>query len=263
MEKNNTFEIGLVMAGAVSAGAYTAGVVDYLLEALQHYEKVRDKFSREHPGETLHNVQIRVISGASAGGMTGAILLSSMMDETYQPMSGYNPSVITRSDIDRNIFYRCWVNATEGIDIRYLLDNDDISGKRPLKSLLNCRRIDSIADAALSHPRKLQRHDYIPERIDLFMSVFNLAGVPYSVGFQQSSERYGMVNHSDMMHFVLDTNSSASFNSNEIPLDEDTSSILSGNWKILRQTTLATGAFPLALEPRYVLKNPESYSEWK
>ena len=263
MEKNNTFEIGLVMAGAVSAGAYTAGVVDYLLEALQHYEKVRDKFSREHPGETLHNVQIRVISGASAGGMTGAILLSSMMDETYQPMSGYNPSVITRSDIDRNIFYRCWVNATEGIDIRYLLDNDDISGKRPLKSLLNCRRIDSIADAALSHPRKLQRHDYIPERIDLFMSVFNLAGVPYSVGFQQSSERYGMVNHSDMMHFVLDTNSNTSFNSNEIPLDEDTSSILSGNWKILRQTTLATGAFPLALEPRYVLKNPESYSEWK
>ncbi len=263
MEKDNTFEIGLVMAGAVSAGAYTAGVVDYLLEALQHYAKVRDRFSMEHPGEALHNVQIRVVSGASAGGMTGAILLSSMLDETYRPMSGYNPSVVTRPDIDRNIFYKCWVDASEGIDIRYLLDTEDISGNRPLKSLLNCKRIDYIADAALSHPRKLQQHDYIPERIDLFMSVFNLAGVPYTIGFQQSSENYGMVNHSDMMHFVLDTNNTTSFNSNEIPLNEDTSSTLSGNWKVLRQATLATGAFPVALEPRYISKDPASYSEWK
>jgi hypothetical protein len=26
-----TFEIGLVMAGAISAGAYTAGVIDFLI----------------------------------------------------------------------------------------------------------------------------------------------------------------------------------------------------------------------------------------
>mgnify|MGYP003342307022 CR=1 FL=1 len=30
------FKIGLVMAGAVSAGAYTAGVLDFLLEALEY-----------------------------------------------------------------------------------------------------------------------------------------------------------------------------------------------------------------------------------
>ena len=30
-QKTDTFEVGLVMAGAVSAGAYTAGVVDYFL----------------------------------------------------------------------------------------------------------------------------------------------------------------------------------------------------------------------------------------
>jgi hypothetical protein len=30
----DTFYVGLCMAGAVSAGAYTAGVMDYLLEAL-------------------------------------------------------------------------------------------------------------------------------------------------------------------------------------------------------------------------------------
>ena len=32
---NKSFEIGLVMAGAVSAGAYTAGVIDFLLQSLE------------------------------------------------------------------------------------------------------------------------------------------------------------------------------------------------------------------------------------
>ncbi|MEJ2501576.1 MAG: patatin-like phospholipase family protein, partial [Campylobacterales bacterium] len=125
MAKMDTFEIGLVMAGAVSAGAYTAGVVDYLLEALQHYGRLRKKFADEHPGQSLHNVQIRVISGASAGGMTGTMLLSAMMDEGYRPMSGYDPATVTRPDIDANVFYRSWVDAKDGIDIRYLLDRSD------------------------------------------------------------------------------------------------------------------------------------------
>jgi len=35
MAKNeNTVYLGLCLAGAVSAGAYTAGVTDYLIEAL-------------------------------------------------------------------------------------------------------------------------------------------------------------------------------------------------------------------------------------
>ena len=33
-DSKGVFEIGLVLAGAVSAGAYTAGVIDFLLEAL-------------------------------------------------------------------------------------------------------------------------------------------------------------------------------------------------------------------------------------
>ena len=33
MTQPKSFELGLVMAGAISAGAYTAGVVDFLLQA--------------------------------------------------------------------------------------------------------------------------------------------------------------------------------------------------------------------------------------
>ena len=39
MKEEPFFEIGLCMAGAVSAGAYTAGVMDYLIETLDKWEQ--------------------------------------------------------------------------------------------------------------------------------------------------------------------------------------------------------------------------------
>jgi hypothetical protein len=37
----NIFDLGLALAGAVSAGAYTAGVLDFLFQALNEWEKAR------------------------------------------------------------------------------------------------------------------------------------------------------------------------------------------------------------------------------
>lgn len=34
-ETDQTLHVGITMAGAISAGAYTGGVMDYLLEALE------------------------------------------------------------------------------------------------------------------------------------------------------------------------------------------------------------------------------------
>ena len=41
--KNKTFRIGICMAGAVSAGAFTAGVMDYLMEALGDWEEKKGR----------------------------------------------------------------------------------------------------------------------------------------------------------------------------------------------------------------------------
>jgi len=262
-DNEQVYEIGLVMAGAVSAGAYTAGVVDYLFEALMHYEKVREKFAQENPGKALHNVQIKVMSGASAGGMTGSMALSAMMDESYSPMSGYHPNTVTESDILNNVFYKSWVSGAHGIDIKYMLDTSDVTGKAPLKSLLNCDRLDQIADSAFKRPRVLQKWDFIPNRIEHFLSVFNLGGVPYALKFDATSSQYALANHSDMMHFVCDRDPSAKYEKNDIPVGEDKTSTLNPNWTLLRTATLATGAFPIALEYRDVKKDRDSYNEWK
>jgi len=40
-DRGKEFQIGLAMSGAVSAGAYTAGVFDFLIQALDEWEKAR------------------------------------------------------------------------------------------------------------------------------------------------------------------------------------------------------------------------------
>jgi hypothetical protein len=68
------FEIALVLAGGISAGAYTAGVMDYLIEALDEWylRKEADRVASraKKPNQTVphHDVIVRIIAGTSAGG---------------------------------------------------------------------------------------------------------------------------------------------------------------------------------------------------
>jgi predicted acylesterase/phospholipase RssA len=67
-ETESVFQLGLALAGAISAGAYTAGVLDFLLQALSEWEKHRGE-----PATPRHRVVLKVIAGASAGAITGAL----------------------------------------------------------------------------------------------------------------------------------------------------------------------------------------------
>jgi predicted acylesterase/phospholipase RssA len=65
---DDTFEIGFALAGAISAGAYTAGILDFFFQALNEWEKARNA-----AGTPGHRVSLQVITGASAGAITGAL----------------------------------------------------------------------------------------------------------------------------------------------------------------------------------------------
>lgn len=43
------FEIGLTMAGAISAGAYTPGVIEFLTEALDAWDAAKEAAARGGP----------------------------------------------------------------------------------------------------------------------------------------------------------------------------------------------------------------------
>ena len=92
MASDRTFELGLVMAGAISAGAYTAGVLDFLFEALDAYEDA--KLNPGWDGPT-HAVRVPVMTGASAGGMTSADL------GLRKPFGSATNHRCSRSSLDR------------------------------------------------------------------------------------------------------------------------------------------------------------------
>lgn len=93
MASPKKIKLGICMAGAVSAGAYTAGVVDYLMETLERWQiekdKIRGKLVRNEAltelekAVPLHDLEIEVLSGASAGGMTASILTYAMLDNKH------------------------------------------------------------------------------------------------------------------------------------------------------------------------------------
>jgi hypothetical protein len=62
-----TFELALVLGGTVSAGAYTAGALELLVQAL-------DAFYEEFDGKPPHEVNVQLAAGSSGGAVCASIL---------------------------------------------------------------------------------------------------------------------------------------------------------------------------------------------
>src|SRR5215470_10285599 len=129
-----TFRLGLLMAGAISAGAYTGGVVDFLIQALDEWEKAKADRNAVVP---RHRVEIPVMSGASAGAITSAIAAVAFSSNTTPVADVDNPP-----PDKANRLYDAWVRQ---IDLSKLLRTDDIAGGRPVVSLLDSTVLDGIA----------------------------------------------------------------------------------------------------------------------
>ena len=136
--RKEPFEFGIVMAGAISAGAYTAGVFDFLIQALDLWERAkrqkprRDDFPR-------HDVRLKVVSGASAGGITAA-LTAGVLGEDFEHASSEKGG-----DPLRNKLFECWVKK---IGIRDLLGTSDLVADRPVQSILDSTVLGEIARSA-------------------------------------------------------------------------------------------------------------------
>lgn len=239
----NTFEIGLVMAGAVSAGAYTAGVIDFLLQALSEWEQAKKNGGSAVPP---HNVQIKVLTGASAGGMTTA-MLAAMINEKFSNITCLPSREPNRSEINQNKLYSAWV---EQIDITRLLQANDLKNKNSkITSLLDSTILDQIADNTIQFNSAGRRPGYIADLLHLYLTVTNLQGVPYDIQFKgRSGKGHSISQHTDFFHFLL---------GDEQPESKETEWLDPGNdshpnWNLLKNVALATGAFPGGLAPRLI-----------
>jgi hypothetical protein len=248
MTSDRTFELGLVMAGAISAGAYTAGVMDFMFEALDAYNEEKVRPGWDGP---IHDVRIPIMSGASAGGMTSAICaLQAFHDLTHVwPDQPVPPP-------DKNRLYSSWVTD---ISLDRLLETSDLDAPNlpGLKSLLCCDVLDEIVDKAfnISGNRErpwIGRGDDHSLRVRLTLT--NLRGAPYSFPLfgTETNETYGMLNHGDYFDFAVGETSSLSPDAEPGATPLNITKPADEEWNVFRKTALATGAFPVGLAPRII-----------
>ncbi|MEX2455490.1 MAG: hypothetical protein WD470_12345 [Rhodospirillaceae bacterium] len=258
------FRLGLAMAGAISAGAYTAGVSDFLFQALSAWEAGGMKglaaavddpdVVAERDGYSplpAHRVTIAALSGASAGGITSAIL-AAVTGGSIEPVTTVPPPGGTS-----NPFYTSWVDR---IDMEYFLQVEDLerSGGK-LASMLDSTQLDAITSEALKIAGPHPHRPFIADPLRVFLTVANLRGVPYRIG--QQGGAHGMMSHADYMEFAV-TEDPALCPPSAICLDPNDYS--HPDWQLLGQSALASGAFPIGLAPRRLRRRAGDYRarEW-
>ena len=236
---DGTFHLGINMAGAVSAGAYTAGVLDFLMEALEQWYAAK---SSANPAVPLHDISIDVFSGASAGGMCAAIA-SVMVQGTFDHIRNpADPNLRGTS----NVFYESWVNK---IDIEPLLQDNDLATGQPVISFLDSSIIDEIADYAIA-PGAATARPYISKSLTLFLTLTNVRGTPFSLnGTATGSAEEDIAYYADQLQFetVHGDDTPLSPLAKALPIG---ASAQAGAWPLLKEAAKATGAFPLFLAPQ-------------
>lgn len=250
--KDKPFKIGLCMAGAVSAGAYTAGVLDYLLEALNEWEKRRGQDNVPN-----HQVTIPIMGGASAGGMT-AILAASTINNNIVPVD-LPASENLFDEHPENKLYHSWVDLIGRDMFSKMLDTSDIRNGKII-SALNSQFIDDIANKMISSTTQNRRvtPSYFQGSVKVFTTLTNLKGFNYYAGLNSGrrKDKYYMSIHNDYACFEVLDGIKKPEGGAWMPLNF----ITGENLQTAKNAAMATGAFPIGLAPR-ILEREAKYVE--
>ena len=270
------------MSGAISAGAYTAGVIDFLIEALDAWEDARNAPDADTvPG---HRVGIKVMSGASAGAITAAIAAIALVDaepdgKRKAPGAYVNDGFTYRYYLPK--LYETWVvkptfvSETNGeTDFLTFSDLDapdpcheffqhgrrSASGQLKqgtVASVLNARLLDEIANSALNVDHLVNpKRAYISSNLHIYLTLSNLRGVPYKVPFNGGD--YHMIAHGDRVHYAVtdvgtwDTKSAFADHDKQRPLSANSLITRDPAWRNYAVCALASSAFPVGLAPRQI-----------
>jgi hypothetical protein len=270
------FQLGLALAGAISAGAYTAGVMDFLFQALTEWEAQRGQ-----AGVPQHRVVLKVVAGASAGAITGALgaiglargLEPRMFDSGYRDAC-YPDRYPTHQKIECVIpsLRQTWIELPAMVSadgVGGLLGTDDIkadtSGDHPiLRSLLNASLLDEIKRMAIEPLRDpgivMPPVPFVAKDLHVYLTLSNLRGIPFKVAFGRNS--YGMQTVGDRVHYVIrdlgshDLSEAGSWveRDSHLPISVKTLPVRRGgdlgDWDLYGTSALASGAFPAGLASR-------------
>lgn len=244
------FEFALVLGGTASAGSYTAGALDFLIEAL-------DCFT-QHSDAPRHKVVLKLIAGTSGGGVTAAIAARAL-GYRVPPVSPGTAPTVRRSG---NPLYDIWV---ERLRLERFLDTADLSGG--VRSLLSgepiAQGVDDVTGFGTNAgdpPPQIPPRAWLGAPLRLILTFTNLRGLPDTLAFGHGlSQTY--LDHADHARFavVYPGQAIGPILPDEFVLNFDDTRLPNiASWQTLGDFAQATSAFPLGF-PAVVLTRPRAH----
>jgi len=221
--------LAITLKGAISLGAYEAGVICQTLQLIAYNNSQR--------GATPWYID--AMCGASAGSLTAALTAAALL----------------RGD-DADLLYRIWVS---GVQLESLAPSAD-ANHYP-NTLLDAHALDTIAGQYLTFPEVVERHQALrpgPSDVRLRLTLSQFSPFP-TVGDTLNGTKFNFREYKDAVDFSVGIRQTASglvplLSANQVANwgYQGTGPSLSGQdaWNTLVQAAIASGSFPFAFAPR-------------
>lgn len=247
------------MAGAASGGAYSAGVMDYLWEALNAWEAEKEAGNTAVPP---WSVSLTDMSGTSAGGVT-TTLATAALNTGYTPLPrGYKQGDAPPKN---NPLFTTWVTEFSHDKLFQCHDLDSQPADQAVvSSLLYSHFIPETAKTVLNMGSIGKETPAWAKDICLALTTTNMRGVPYAVDDFTSTidedEQFHMRAHADYTQFLATTepakvSEADSMHMRTLDLSADRGS---ETWKHAIDCAAATAAFPIGF-PTVKIQTPRSF----
>lgn len=232
--------LAITIAGAVSLGSYEAGVLYEVLDAIHQHNVSPETLEDEH-------IEVDVLTGASSGGMTAAIVAHKMLYAANEFRGPYD-----------NPLYNVWVKQIDLTGLMNTVDDGSPESESALQSIFSSNMVERIAAETLTDRYKTGEwpapitHMAAAKSISLGMTLTNLNGVDYGYDMQPSG-RFIFTRHEDQMTRVLSVGGT------------DNRAV----WEEIRDAAVASGSYPLAFRAKeldrrradYVASNLEPWTD--
>jgi len=242
-------KLAIVISGAVSLGSYEAGVMYELLEAIALHNEM---LQTDHPDRVV----IDVITGASAGAMTAAILSQQLYYGGGRLRDPYN-----------NPLFNAWVKR---VNIDDLLK---VNRKNHKYSLLSSTVVDDIGTEYIQDDPgdAMDRHPTASDSLRIGLAMSNLNG--FSQEIQGEKESFAYSQYKDQ--FICRLRCVSSINEHESSIGQCAGikvqlsemeprvearqvvwrpMLSTCSWPILRMMAFSSGAFPFAFRARRICR---------
>jgi predicted acylesterase/phospholipase RssA len=224
--------LAITIAGAVSLGSYEAGVLYEVLDAIHQHNCV--------PGTPDEDrIEIDVLTGASAGAMTAAIVAQKMLYAADEFRDPYD-----------NPLYNVWVKQINLVGLLNTTNGGSPESESPLRSIFSSNMVERIAAGSLTAryasgevPPRVT-HMAAAKSISLGMTLTNLNGVDYGYDMQPNG-KYIYTQHEDQLTRVVSVGGT---DHREI-------------WEEIRDASVASGAYPLAFRAKELERKRADYTK--